>query len=134
MANDNRENYNINILIQAVNDYFCAEQELKMFLETWVPGWWENKTTKQREDYTKYTERDQEKFNTVSMLCQLIKIDMDSLITTVKAMNRYEKLTKWEKCIHVTYLNEKNIKRFLAASDEYGYYYNSTGRKRMYAE
>lgn len=129
--------YNINTLTEAVNDYFYSEEEMKRFLKTWVPGWWENKTAKQREDYTKYEERNREKYNTVAMLCKLINIDMASLVAMVKGMNRYEKRTRWEKCVHITYRTEENVKRFLAKDDSIGSlrrHYNSTGRKKMYAE
>ncbi|MDF2499335.1 MAG: hypothetical protein K0Q77_49 [Anaerosporomusa subterranea] len=127
-------NYKLNVLIEAVNEYFYAEQELKIFLKTWVPGWWESKTAKEREDYTKYTERSQEKYNTVNMLCKLINIDMKDLFSIIKCMNRYERLTKWEKCLHISHLIDENVRRFLAISDELEHYYKSTGRRRMYAE
>jgi hypothetical protein len=42
--------YNVNTLIEAVNEYLYSEEEMKRFLKTWVPGWWESKTPKQRDD------------------------------------------------------------------------------------
>jgi hypothetical protein len=125
--------YNVNTLIEAVNEYFYSEEELKRFLKTWVPGWWESKTPKQREDYTKYTERNNEKYNTVHMLCKLINIDLAALVAMVKGMKRYEKRTRWENCVHINYRIEENVKRFLAKGDRIEKYYTSTGRKKQYA-
>jgi hypothetical protein len=67
------------------------------------------------------------------MLCKLINIDMAALVAMVKGMNRYEKRTRWEKCVHITWRTEENVKRFLAKGDGYERYYTSTGRKKQYA-
>lgn len=128
------QDYNINVLIEATNDYFYAEEELKRFLKTWVPGWWEDKTAKERENYTKYTERSNEKGRALSMLCKLVDIDMDTLISMCKAINRWERHGgKWDRetCIHVTYRTENNVKRALSNPDPYDWagHYRSTGRK-----
>jgi hypothetical protein len=123
--------YDINTLTQAVNDYFYSEEEIKLFLKTWVHGWWEDKTAKEREEYTKYHERNNEKYNTVNMLCQLVNIDMKELIAMVKAFNRYEKKNNYEKCVHVSYV--ENVQRLLAKKDSWEFHYKSTGR-RMFAE
>ena len=126
--------YNISVLIEAVNDYFYAEQELKTFLKTWTPGWLESKPAKKRENYAKYTERSQEKSNAVYLLCRLININAETLFAMVKSMNRYERRMKWQICVHITYRNEENVGRFLAKNNADYYHYNSTGRRRMYAE
>lgn len=121
--------YNIQVLIEATQDYFVAETDLRNFLKTWVPGWWEGKTAEQREKYTKYTERSQATFNTVIMMCKLVNVDMDALLSMVKAINRWEKGQKWEYCIHVTYRTEDNVRRALANRDCWSTHYQSTGRK-----
>ncbi len=131
MANNK---YNISVLIEAATDYFYAEQELKTFLKKWQPGWLESKSAKEREDYAKYTERSKEKYNAVDLLCRLINIEAETLFAMVKSMNRYERRMKWQICVHITYRNEENVGRFLAKNNADYYHYNSTGRRRMYAE
>ena len=126
--------YNISVLIEAVNDYFYAEQELKTFLKTWKIGRWESKSAQERETYTHYTERSDGKYNAVYLLCRLINIDAKTLFAMVKSMNRYERLMKWQICVHITYRIEENVSRFLAKKEDSYYHYKSTGRRRMYAE
>lgn len=119
--------YDINVLIEAVNDYLYAENELKLFLRTWKGGWWTNKTAQEREDYTRYDRTSSEKWNTVNMMCRLLDIDSDRLIAMVKSMNRYEKRERWQVCAHV---NEDKATQFLTKDDGWGTrYYTSTGRK-----
>lgn len=126
--------YNLNVLIEAVNDYFYAEQDLKIFLKTWTPGWWESKAAEERERYVKHTERSQEKYNAIFLLCKLVNVDIKALFAIVRCMNRYERLTRWEKSLHITNRIEENVRRFLVIVDKYGYehHYKSTGRRRMY--
>ena len=127
------ENIKIPILIQAVNEYFYAEEEYQKFLKTLVSGWWLDKNPEQHESYTMHYERSTLHCNTVTMMCKLIGVDIDSVLSMVKAINRWEKHGgKWDRdyCIHICYENERNIKRFLTPKDVWEtQYYQSTGRR-----
>jgi hypothetical protein len=127
------KNINVSVLVEAVNDYFYAEEEYQKFLRTWTGGWWTNKTAEQRENYTRLIERSTLHHNTVIMMCKLINVDLYTVFAMVKAINRWEKHGgKWDRdyCIHISYKNERNVKHFLSKKDEWEtQYYHSTGRK-----
>jgi hypothetical protein len=120
-------NFNVNVLIEAAQDYLAEENEQRLFLRGWTGGWWENLPAKAREDYTKHSERVNCKWDTVRMMCQMVDVDIDKVISTAKAMNRYAKRERWQVCAHI---DEKSALKFFANTDGWGdRYYTSTGRK-----
>lgn len=131
MTNTNLK-INLNTLEVAVNEYFQAEEERQIFLKTWVGGWWESKTAKQREDYTKHDERVSGKWNTVITICRLIGIDCTALIVVIKAFNRFTRNGgKWDRYIGInrlTYWQEDNFLSLISKDSE-TLHYKSTGRK-----
>lgn len=125
--------FDISVLIQATNDYFEAEQDRKIFLRNWTGGWWEGKTAKECEEYTKHEERSTERWNAVCMMCRLVGVDLDTLVSMVKAINRWESHSgKWDRpyCIHVSWRDERATRQALEKPDPWEtQYYHSTGRK-----
>lgn len=122
-------NINLEALIQMVNDYLYAEEELKLFLRTWKGGWWQNKTAQEREDYTKYTERSSKLWGGLSTMCRAFNIDVDRLISFVKCLNRQERKCKYQKCFtSIRYRDERSAVKYLFAPEVNGYF-ESTGRK-----
>lgn len=124
---------NLLTLEEAVNDYFNAQQEFKTFLRTWVPGWWENKTPRQREDYTKYYERSTCKYDAIVQICKLLSIDLESLCTIIKSFNKYTKHNgKWDRYIGISRLTHQQSENFLTliSNNPEKLYYKSTGRRK----
>lgn len=125
--------YSLETLKRAVTEYLNAEEEYRIFLKSWKPGWWENKTAKEREDYTKFDEREQGAWNTVIMMCKMIHIEPDTLIPIIKSVNRWEKHSgKYDRCIlsldDLNWETSESIREAIAVNRERGHYM-STGRK-----
>lgn len=127
------KSYDIETLVSAVQDYFIAKEDWQMFLKTWIPGWWEDKTAEQREMYIKLSERYNAAHNAVITICKLVDIDFNTLMAIVKAIARHEKNHgKYDRCIHYTHRDSNAFRRIIDDSWDKKWlsgYYQSTGRK-----
>lgn len=131
MYNEFKTDYKFTVLQEAVTDYLYEEEERRCFLKTWNGGWWESKTAKEREDYTKHEERTNGKWNTVTMMCRMLDVDVDRVIPIVKAISRYEKNHgKYDRCFHFDWrYGEYPVKRFISNEWKEKQHYESTGRR-----
>ena len=66
----------------------------------------------------------------LAKICSEIFADMDKVIATAKAMNRFEKRERWQVCAHIGWRDEDNIRRFFAEDDGLQHYFCSTGRPK----
>lgn len=123
--------YDVNVLLDIVRDYFCEETELQMFLKTWTPGWGPNKPPEERISYAKHDERATATWKAIVAACRLVDADIDTLIAVVKSIDRYEKHSgKYDRCVHFYNGSERHFRRMVAKDDGDSGYYTSTGRKK----
>ena len=121
--------YNVKALLDMAQEYLTAENEYRLFLRTWKGGW---VPSMDPEKYGEYVRRDvmtSATYDALRSACKVVDADLDSVITTAKAMNRYERRERWQVCAHVGYRDEDPLRRFLASPNEWETkYYRSTGR------
>lgn len=112
--------YNIQVLIEAVNDYFYAKQEFEEYLEIKMP---KDRpfplANVEREKvivYTSLRERMNYYDETLNKMCRLVDVDINKLTSVVKAINRFEKNHgRWNRVLHLSYFDEIKLQRFIAA-------------------
>lgn len=87
-------NISLPVLQEIVSDYFYAEEEYRLFMRSWVPGWWECKTAAERENYTKYDCQRDSAWDAVRSACRLIGADLDVVVAIMKSIARYFEIKK----------------------------------------
>lgn len=123
-------NYNIQALLDMAQEYLNAENEYRLFLTTYKGGY---VSSMKPEDYGDYCHKEAVSTCTYDALrsaCKVVSADVDKVIATAKAMNRFEKRERWQVCAHIGWRDEDNIRRFFAEDDGLQHYFCSTGRPK----
>lgn len=77
----------------------------------------------------------------LSTACRLVGADVNTVIATAKAMNRFEKRERWQVCAHLPTgwcsrcgeYGEDRVRRFFASREWDADYFQSTGRRHPWA-
>ena len=127
-------NYNVKTLLDLAQEYLNAEEEYRRFLLTFKGGW---VPSMDPEKYGSYCQKETASTCAAYALrraCDMVSADMDAVIATVKAMNRYEKRNRWQVCACLGWRDgEYRARRFFDTSDEWRSHYRSTGRRFPWA-
>lgn len=89
--------WNLQVLECAVQEYLTAEEEYRLFIKIWKPcnsSRWLKETAQEREEYIKFTERRDAKWDTVVTICKMLDWDVNALVSIVKSINRYSKTSR----------------------------------------
>lgn len=126
---------NVSVLAAVANDYFYQEEQLRLFLRTWKPGYLEFKPAKEQVNYVRYSEKSHHTYSALIDMCRLIGVDYNSVVATVKAINRWEKHGgRWDRSTSIGYERagydtESRFIRFVCRDDDFfAGHYKSTGR------
>jgi len=93
--------YNPEMLMYMAQEYLNAENDACIFYRRHrpFPGVMLDLTTsKDREDYCTHDARTPYTWRAFIDACRLVNADPDTVMGTVKAMNRYERRERWEVC------------------------------------
>ena len=123
-----KNNYNVRALLDMAQEYLNAENEYRTFCLTFKGGWVPNLEPSEYGDYIRKEAASTYTWRALKSACEVISADVDAVVATAKAMNRYEKRERWQVCAHIGWDNEDNVRRFLAATDGWRGYFHSTGR------
>ena len=123
-------NYDIRALLDMAQEYLNAENEYRLFLTTYKGGYVRNMDPEIYGDYCHKEAKSTCAYDALRSACKVVFADMDKVIATAKAMNRFEKRERWQVCAHIGWRDEDNIRRFLAEDDGLQHYFCSTGRPK----
>ena len=137
--------YKPEILVEMAQEYLQAENDYREFIKSHSDGY--GLRLKAKEDERWYWVKEKESSCAMSALCdacRLVNANVDTVLATAKAMNRYEKRHQWQACAHLPsgwcrYCGEygedggDRVRRFFSASDDWAGFFRSTGRRQPWA-
>lgn len=123
-------NYDIRALLDMAQEYLNAENEYRLFLTTYKGGYVRNMDPEIYGDYCHKEAKSTCAYDALRSACKVVFADMDKVIATAKAMNRFEKRERWQVCAHIGWRDEDNIRRFFSEDDGLQNYFRSTGRSK----
>lgn len=120
--------YDPQVLVNIANDCIYEENEQRRFWRKHRPtpgALLDLRTESDKIDYYRHDERTSQLWQAFSRSCKLVHADPDTVLATVKAMNRYEKREKWQVCAHLpsyeydnTYTHgDERLRRFWNAAE-----------------
>lgn len=133
--------YNPEILVEMAQDYLNAENDARIFYRRHRPFPGLPLDLRTDNDRILYERHDKETSCTWSAFisaCRMVDADANTVIATVKAMNRYEKRERWQVCAYLpsgydwhNYEDRKDtLRRFWSVPDPDANYFQSTGRQK----
>ena len=123
-------NYDIRILLDMAQEHLNAENEYRLFLTTYKGGYVRHMDPEIYGDYCHKEAKSTCTYDALRSACKVVFADMDKVIATAKAMNRFEKRERWQVCAHIGWRDEDNIRRFFSEDDGLQNYFHSTGRPK----
>ena len=140
-----RITYNPEVLIEMAQEYLQAEADYREFITRHSNRFGLHLRTSEDERW--YFVKGAESSCTWSALrsaCRLVNADFDAVLSTAKAMNRYERRRRWTACAHLPsgwcrYCGEygedggDRVRRFFSAPDPDAGHFQSTGRRYPWA-
>lgn len=128
-----KNSYNIRALLDMAQNYLNAENEYRIFCLTFKGGWVPSLDTEEYGNYVRKETASTCTWDALRSACEIVSVDVNAVLTTAKAMNRYEKRNRWQVCAHVGWRAEDNVRRFWASPDGWSGYFHSTGRPLPWA-
>ena len=136
--------YKPEILVEMAQEYLNAENDARIFYQQHrpFPGAMLNlQTVEERACYERHDKETSCTLSAFVSACRLVNANPDTVMATVKAMNRYEKRERWQVCAHLPggydWHNHEDRKdtlcRFWSVSDGEDNYFQSTGRRKPWA-
>ena len=133
--------YNPEILVSMAQEYLYAENEARIFYKKHRPYPNSTLVLLTAEDRITYASHDKETtciWSAFVDACKLDNADPDTVMGTVKAMNRFEKRVRWAVCAHLPggydWHNHEDrqdtLRRFWTVRDPDVDYFQSTGRQK----
>ena len=110
-------NYDVDALLSMAQEYLEAEERYRVFLLTFKGGWVYNIDTVEYGNCVQYETESSATYNALFSACKVVRADPLKVIGMAKAMNRYEKRERWQKCATIGWSNlaYENARRYLAA-------------------
>ena len=132
--------YKPEILVEMAQEYLQAEEALRVFVKkhTPFPGYCNLSDRNDENEYWRLDKSSSCTWFAFSSACRMVNADPDTVMATVKAMNRYEKRERWQVCAHLpsgydwhNHEDRKDtLRRFWSAPDPDTDYFQSTGRRK----
>ncbi len=132
-------NYEPTVLVRMAQEYLNAAQEFEAFVASKKFPGCDFVTLKTEEDNRLYWVKEKEsscKWDALRDACELVSADVDIVLLTAKAMNRFEKKMRWQVCAHLPFgwcsecceHGETRVRRFFAVSSTDETCFQSSGR------
>lgn len=145
----NREfTYKPEILVEMAQTYLSAEDDYRQFVHRhtvrYTPSYSRLKleTSGEERDYWSKQKESSLTWDALRDACRLVGADMETVLATAKAMNRYEKRRRWQVCAHLptgysaaTHYKDggDRVRRFFSEADPDATCFSSTGRRKPWA-
>ena len=137
--------YKPEVLVEMAQEYLQAEADFREFIRQHSDSF--GLRLKTPEDERWYLVKDKESSCTMSALCdacRLVNADVDVVLATAKAMNRYERRRRWQVYAHLPngwcrFCGEfgedggDRVRHFFSTPDPDADYFQSTGRRHPWA-
>lgn len=138
--------YNPVVLVEMAQEYLEAERSYRDFVAQ-HKNQYGSLVLGSTDDRVSYWVKDKESSCTGSALstaCRLVGADVNTVIATAKAMNRFEKRERWQVCAHLPTgwcslcgeygeYGEDRVRRFFASREWDADFFQSTGRRHPWA-
>ncbi len=138
--------YRPEILVEMAQEYLQAEESLRVFVKkhTPFPGYCDLSDRHNESEYWRLDKQSSCTFDALRSACRMVDANIDAVLATVKAMNRYEKRERWQVCAHLPSgwcrscgeygeQGEDRVRRFWSTPDADADYFQSTGRRHPWA-
>lgn len=96
--------YDPQVLVDIANNWIYEENEQHLFWRKHRPNpgaLLDLNTESDRIDYHTHYERASATWYSFAYACKLVHANPETVLATVKAINRYEKRKKWQVCVHL---------------------------------
>jgi len=132
--------YKPEILVEMAQEYLQAEEALRVFVKkhTPFPGYCDLTSRSDESEYWRLDKESSCTWDALRSACRMVDTDMETVLSTVKAMNRYEKRERWQVCAHLPsgydWHNHEDrtdtLRRFWSVRDWDADCFQSTGRRK----
>lgn len=135
--------YNPEILVEIAQTYLSAEDDYRQFIHQhtvrYSPSYTRLKleTSGKERDYWSKQKESSLTWDALRDACRLVGADMETVLATAKAMNRFEKRQRWQICAHLPTGCSRatryedggdRVRRFFRKPNPDAVYFSSTGR------
>ena len=138
--------YKPGVLVEMAQEYLEAERSYRDFIAQ-HKNQYGSLVLGSADDRVSYWVKDKESScagSALSTACRLVGADVNTVIATAKAMNRFEKRERWQVCAHrptgwcsrcgeYGEYGEDRVRRFFAAREWDADFFQSTGRRHPWA-
>lgn len=138
--------YKPGVLVEMAQEYLEAERSYRDFIAQ-HKNQYGSLVLGSADDRVSYWVKDKESScagSALSTACRLVGADVNTVIATAKAMNRFEKRERWQVCAHLPTgwcsrcgeyeeYGEDRVRRFFAAREWDADFFQSTGRRHPWA-
>ena len=138
--------YKPGVLVEMAQEYLEAERSYRDFIAQ-HKNQYGSLVLGSADDRVSYWVKDKESScagSALSTACRLVGADVNTVIATAKAMNRFEKRERWQVCAHLPTgwcsrcgeyeeYGEDRVRRFFAAREWDADFLQSTGRRHPWA-
>ena len=138
--------YKPGVLVEMAQEYLEAERSYRDFIAQ-HKNQYGSLVLGSADDRVSYWVKDKESScagSALSTACRLVGADVNTVIATAKAMNRFEKQERWQVCAHLPTgwcsrcgeygeYGEDRVRRFFAAREWDADFFQSTGRRHPWA-
>ena len=138
--------YKPGVLVEMAQEYLEAERSYRDFIAQ-HKNQYGSLVLGSADDRVSYWVKDKESScagSALSTACRLVRADVNTVIATAKAMNRFEKRERWQVCAHLPTgwcsrcgeygeYGEDRVRRFFAAREWDADFFQSTGRRHPWA-
>ncbi len=132
--------YKPEILVEIAQEYLQAEEAFRVFVKkhTPFPGYCNLTNRDDESEYWRLYKGNSCTLDALCSACRMVDADVETVLSTVKAMNRYEKRERWQVCAHLpsgynwrSYEDRvETLRRFWSVPDSDADCFKSTGRQK----
>lgn len=135
--------YKPSLLVEMAHDYLEAERCNRDFIRRHT-NQYGRLVLESADDRIEYWKNDKESscnLDAICKACRMVGADVDIVLATAKAMNRYERRMRYQVCAHLPTgwcsgcgdYGEDRVRRFFDDCDGDANYFKSTGRRHPWS-